>query len=138
MAENRDLILGGRTFSVPPLPLGVTRKIYPLCRKLALPGALVERVLTEKLLINSMTDEDLADLMDINFPCAQVADPDFTREQFEAMPITPSQLFDGFFFVARYQTGMWVPAAPGAEQPEGEVQGEASPQTSISTESSPA
>lgn len=137
MTEARNMTLGGRTFAVPPLPLSVTRQIYPICRKLSLKGALVDRVIEEGLLAG-MTDEDMTDLANVDFACAQVAAPDLTRDMFDALPITPPQLFDAFFYVARYQTGMWIPVEAPAGDDAGEAQGEASPPTSISTESSPA
>jgi hypothetical protein len=34
--KNRDIVLGDRTFSVPPLPIRINRVVYPICRKLVM------------------------------------------------------------------------------------------------------
>jgi hypothetical protein len=141
MTKTRNMLLGGRTFAVPPLPLGVTEVVYPLCRDLSLKGALVDRVIADGLLA-ALTKEDMAVLIEIDFACAQVAEPTLTHDEYKALPVSPAQLFDAFFYVARFQTGMWLPVDPPAagddEAAAGEAKGEASPQTSILTESSPA
>ena len=137
MADTKTMSLGDRTFEIPALPLGVCRVVYPVCRKLSLKGALVDRVVSVGLL-EAMTDGDMDDLANIDFACAQLADPTFTREEFDQLPVTPIQLFDAFYYVIRYQTGMWIPITPDAEQPAGEAPGEAAPQNSTSIESSAA
>ncbi|CAN5577461.1 hypothetical protein BH10PSE14_BH10PSE14_06780 [soil metagenome] len=138
MTQTRDMKLGGRTFAVPPLPLGINMEVvYPLCRQLSLPGALVERMMATTL-VEALTKEDLAVLADICFSCAQAADPTLTAKDFIDLNPTPPQMFDAFFTVARYQTGVWLPAPAAGEDESGEDQGEASPRKSISAESSPA
>lgn len=131
MTETRDMILGGRTFSVPPLPLGANMQAYPLLRKLHNAG-LVERWLTTGGL---PTEEDMQDLATVLFICAQAADPAITTADFLALPITPPEMFAGML-VARFQCGAWTPLPEGAEP--GEWTGEPKPPTSTSAESSPA
>jgi hypothetical protein len=135
--KDRMMILGDRIFAVPPLPLDVNRQVYPLCRQLSLKGALVDKVVAVGI-VEALEKEEQAVLEEIAFACAQLADPTFTQDEFGAIPTNPVQLFDAFFSVARYQTGVWVPVTAPAEQGTGEAEGEASPQKSISTESSPA
>jgi hypothetical protein len=58
--KNRDIVLGDRTFSVPPLPIRINRVVYPICRKLVMDDLLKrcidaggELVATAKSLISS-------------------------------------------------------------------------------------
>ena len=131
---NRDIVLGGTVFSVPRLPLRVTREVYPICRKLAV-GGLVERAIEGRGVLDATRDE-MDDLIEIAFLSAKAADPTLTREAFEAMPVSPPELLDAYFQI-RYQTGGWVPPELVAEANDapGEDGGAASPPTSISTES---
>lgn len=131
MTEPRDMKLGGRTFAVPALPLKTTMVVYPLCRKLTI-GGLIDRAQRSGGVLD-VSAEEMADVVEVAFLCAQAADPALSREAFEALPITPPELLDAFF-VARYQTGAWL--APEAA-PSGEGKGEASPPKSTSPESSP-
>jgi hypothetical protein len=43
LSETRTVSLGGRSFDVPPLPLGVTMLVYPICQRLTL-GDLAARL----------------------------------------------------------------------------------------------
>lgn len=138
MTETLEMTLGGRTFAVPRLPLGVNRVVYPLCRELCLQGGLLDRLIKSPGgLTLAITSDDIDALIGIVFPCAELADPELTRQEFNGMPITPMELFDAFFSVIRYQTGMWAPVK-ATEQDAGEAMGEASPPLSTSIESSPA
>lgn len=130
MTETRDMKLGGRTFAVPALPLETTMVVYPLCRKLAT-GGLVDRAQRSGGVLD-VSKEEMSEVVEVAFLCAQAADPALSREAFLALPVTPPELLDAFF-VARYQTGAWL--AP-EDAPSGEGKGEASPLKSTSPESS--
>ena len=137
MTDTREMKLGGRTFAVPALPLKVTMKVYPLCRKLTLAGLVTRSVAAGAF---AVTDEqEMADVAEVAFLCCQAADWSLTRADFEALPIEPLELIDAFL-IARYQTGGWLPpeANPQGDAGAGEQRGEASPPTSTSSESSPA
>lgn len=107
MTETIDIVLGGRTFAVPRLPLGVNIEAYPLLRKLNNNG------LSERWTAEGPTVEDMADLATIAFHCARAADPALAREEFDALPVAPHELFDAHF-AARLQCGAWIQVAPGA------------------------
>lgn len=130
MTEPRDLKMGGRTFVVPALPLKTTMIVYPMCRKLTNDG-LVDRAQLQGGILD-VSAEQMEEVVQIAFLCAQAADPGLTREAFEVLPVSPPELLDAFF-VARYQTGAWL--APEAA-PTGEGQGEPKPPTSTSDVSS--
>jgi hypothetical protein len=133
MTETRDLVLGGRTFAVPRFPLGMTLKFYPLLRKLANNG-----FLTRWLDPNDIpSDQDMTDLSTVLFAAAQLGDPTLTPDAFDALPASPSELFDALL-IARYQSGGWVPAAAedaGGASAAGEGAGEPTPPKSTSAES---
>jgi hypothetical protein len=108
MTDTREMKLGGRTFAVPAtLPLRITRSLYPLCRKMSVKDGLTERVVAGGLM-SGMTGEDMQDLATIATTLAQSAEPDVTQDELEALPITPVELFDAFWDVARFSTGMFV------------------------------
>ncbi len=133
MTDTRDIVLGGRTFEVPRLPLGVNIKAYPLLRKVNNNG-LFERWHAPD---GGPTEEDMADIALVGFLCAKAADPALTREEFDALPIAPHELFDTLI-VARFQSGAWVEATPSAADGEdaGEAPGEPKPRKSTSAASS--
>lgn len=102
--QNRPISLGGRIFDVPPLPLGVTIFVYPICRRLS--GA-IERLFSaaggDEL---QLTAEEMGDLTELAFQGARVADPDLDAQAFLALPVTPPELFAAFFAM-RVQCGGW-------------------------------
>jgi hypothetical protein len=132
MSENATLSLdlGGRTFKVPPLPLGHNIEAYPLLRKMQNSGFLERWISPE----TPPTQEDMADLTTVLFLCAKAAEPGLTVEEFNALPVTPAEMFAGWS-VARYQSGGWV-RLPAGEDDQGETEGEPRPPTSTSAASS--
>lgn len=136
IAAPRPVTLGGRTFVVPPLPLRSTMVAYPICRKLTLAN-LLERCMAAGNVLD-VDEGEMADVVELAFCCAQAAEPELSREEFEALPVSPPELLDAFL-VARYQTGAWVPpTAQEGDLAPGEAEGAESPPTSTSTGSSPA
>lgn len=128
--KNRDIVLGDRTFSVPPLPIRINRVVYPICRKLVMDDLLKRCIDAGGELV--ATSEELDQLIQIAFLAASAADSTVTQEQFDQLAITPPQLLDAFFLL-RYQTGAWVevpsasaPLAPGEDVP-GEAEGVTAP-----------
>ena len=137
---NRPIKLGERTFEVPPFVLKHNMAIYPLCRRLSNNG-MIDRFM--KAGAADFTADDMAELADIAFLSAAAAVP-ISRDEFEALTVTPAELFDAFL-VARYQTGGWIAtdaasatATDASGDAAGEAQGEARPPLSTSTASSPA
>lgn len=130
MAETRPISLGGRAFDVPPLPLGVTMLVYPICQRLTNAG-LPERLNSGEPL--QLSAEEIADLTETAFQVAHAADDTLDTKAFLALPVTPPELFEAFF-VARFQCGGWR-VAEGGDAP-GEPQG-AQPPTSTFAGSSP-
>jgi hypothetical protein len=114
MTDTREMSLGGRTFAVPRLPLETTMIVYPECRRLTIAG-LVDRAQRAGGVLD-VDEAQMKEVVEIAFLCAKAAEPELTREAFLALPISPPELLDAFF-VARYQTGAWLPpeAAPGEE-----------------------
>lgn len=119
MTEPRALDMGGRTFTVPALPLRVTMAVYPIIRSLSgdEDGLIVRAKKNGSLEVDA---EEMAQVVEVAFLCARAADPSLTREDFEALPITPPELLDAFL-VARYQTGAWIAPTPGGEDTPGEA-----------------
>jgi hypothetical protein len=111
--KNRDIVLGDRTFSVPPLPIRINRVVYPICRKLVMDDLLKRCIDAGGELV--ATSEELDQLIQIAFLAASAADSTVTQEQFDQLAITPPQLLDAFFLL-RYQTGAWV-EVPSASAP---------------------
>lgn len=123
--KNRDIVLGDRTFSVPPLPIKYNRVVYPICRDLVIDD-LLERCKEAGNQI-AATEAEFDQMIELAFHAAQAADPTITRDDFDNLPITPIQLLNAFFQV-RYQTGGWVELPQGESAPEGEAEGAQSPQ----------
>lgn len=128
--KNRDIVLGDRTFSVPPLPIRINRVVYPICRQLVMDDLLKRCIDANGGLV--ATSEELDQLIQIAFLAASAADSTVTQEQFDQLAITPPQLLDAFF-ILRYQTGAWVEAqitgalpASGEDVP-GEAEGVTAP-----------
>jgi hypothetical protein len=134
MGEARTITLGGREFDVPPLPLGISMLVYPMCQRLTRAG-LAQRLLNPAEL--EVTDDEVAALAEIAFQAAHAADPTLEVKDFLALPVTPPELYAAFF-IMRIQCGGWR-AADGTEDGDskGEVNG-ATPPTSTSIESLPA
>ena len=142
-AEPKEMTLGERTFLVPPLVLKYNMIAYPLCRKLSMsatndkgermPGCIERSLMAAGVLVADAGE--MSDMAKAVFVAAQAADPDLTREEFDALAVTPPQLLDAILTV-RYQTGGWRPVEPGEVQP-GEAQGEDAATTSPSQTSKP-
>lgn len=119
MTETRDIVLGGKTFAVPLLPLRHNRVVYPLCRDLSADGedSLMARLIAAQGKVEAVRDDEWPKLIDIAFHGAAAADKDLTREAFDDMPVTMPQLLDAFFIV-RLQTGVWLaqPASDAADE----------------------
>ena len=105
-----DISLGGRIFSVPPLPLRFNREVYPRCAELTSAG-LLDRM--DEAGNIGLTANDIDDIGEIAFWGASAADPTLTREAFDELPISPAELVDSFI-VIRVQTGGWVMILPAA------------------------
>ena len=120
MTDTRTIVLGDRSFDVPPLPLRICREVYPLCRELST-GDFIQRWLDANGSILAVTDDEMVMLEKIAFGGARAADPTLTQEQFDEMPVTPVQLLDAFVPI-RAQTGVWVAPAQSDDQP-GEAKG---------------
>lgn len=132
MGENRMIELGGRKFDVPPLPLGVSMLVYPMCQRLTKAG-LPQRLLDPATL--EVTDEEVAALVEIAFQAAHAADATLKPDDFIALPVTPPELYFAFFTM-RIQCGGWR-ATDGAGDGDGAGEGQGgTPPTSTSTESS--
>lgn len=127
--DSRAMTLGARTFEVPRLPLGVTIRAYPLL------CGLYNSLFVERLdpILGGPSEDEMRQAADVVFLCAQVADPDLTREAFDALTATPQELASGVK-IANFQTGAWRPVQPGDEP--GELHGEPEPPTSTSAASS--
>lgn len=130
MTTNRDIVLADRTFSVPPLPLRHNRVIYPLCRDLSLvkgeddTESFIGRLMAAGGKPEAVRDDEWPMLEKIALHSAMAADVSFDEATFDALPITMMQLIDAFF-VARQQTGVWVPVtADTTEEDAGNVQSE--------------
>lgn len=135
MSDALSLSLGGRTFEVPKLPLGVTILVYPICQKLTNAG-LADRLLKAEVGNGlSVSPEEIGELTEIAFQAAHAADETLDAQAFLALPVTPPELYAAFFAM-RIQCGGWGPRKPEDRDEPGEGEG-ASPPTSISTESSP-
>lgn len=114
MTETHDMVLAGRTFAVPPLPLRYNRVVYPLCRDLSLTDGeddtecFLARLLAANGTPEAVRDDEWPKLEKIALHCAMAADKAFTAEAFDDLAIAPQQLIDAFF-VARTATGVWIP-----------------------------
>lgn len=138
MTEARDIVLGDRTFAVPVLPLRHNRIIYPLCRDLSVihgeddTESFMGRLVSANGTPDAVRDDEWPKLEKIALQAAMAADPAFTQEDFDNLPVTMPQLIDAFF-VVRMQTGAWVSRLPGGEASaeeapaSGEAEGAASP-----------
>jgi hypothetical protein len=135
MTDTRPVTLGGRTFGVPPLPLRLNMKAYPLCRTLSA-GSLLDRIAAAGGGLDC-TEEEMADLAELAFLAASAGDADLERATFDELPVLPSELINAFFLM-RYQSGGWVPmAAPEEADDTGEAKGvKGRPRKSTSEESS--
>lgn len=111
--ETWTLSAGDRTFVVPRLPLRVTRAVYPVCQRLTNSGLPLR--LTKQDVQLEITETEAEELSTIMFLACQAAAPDLTKEQFDEMPISPSQLYDAFFAI-RYACGGWT-LKPVVEEP---------------------
>lgn len=137
--ETRPVLLGGRTFDVPLLPLRYNRVIYPLCRDLSIvpegsdPMESFEaRVLKSRGSLNLVRDDEWPKLEQIAFNGALAADKTLTREQFDDLPILPTELINAFFAI-RLRTGAWIKGenndvAQDGDAAPGEATGADSPQ----------
>lgn len=120
MTETRDLVLADRTFAVPPLPLRHNRVVYPLCRDLSMTQgeddteSFIGRLVAAGGKPEAVRDDEWPKLEKIALHAAMAADPAFDAATFDAMPITMMQLIDAFF-VARQQTGVWLPVSAPAD-----------------------
>jgi len=120
MTDTLPITLGGRIFDVPPLPLRLNMRAYPLCRTLSTTD-LIERVTASGGSLNC-TEDEMADLVDLAFLGVTAADPTVDRAAFEDLPVKPPELLDAFFAL-RYQTGGWVTAKPQEGDDTGEAKG---------------
>lgn len=145
MADSRTLSLGGRMFEVPPLPLGATILVYPICQRLTNAG-LVDRLLGRVEGPDgapaplTLTADEINDLTELAFQAAHAADESLDAKAFLALPVTPPELFAAFFLV-RIQCGGWTARTPEDGDETGEGEGAQvtpiGPPTSTSTASSP-
>ena len=125
MTDTRDIVLGGKTYAVPPLPLRLNMKAYPLCRDLS-NSDLLDRFIKAEGKV-AFTDEELAALTDLAFIGANAAEPALTREAFDEMPVAVNELL-AVLFTMRYQTGGWLPLDPSEDQQDtGEAKGAEKP-----------
>ncbi|MDE1914744.1 MAG: hypothetical protein KGJ57_17405 [Sphingomonadales bacterium] len=129
MTNPRDIVLGGKTFSVPPLPLRISKVASPLLRRLSRPtdpgkpeSSFAARVLAANGSVLAVEDAENADLIEIAWLAASAADRTLTRDQFEDLPITGMDLINAFFAM-RWQSGEWI--APEDAKGESPAQGEA-------------
>lgn len=133
MTENETITLGRETFSVPPLVIGICRHVYPRCARLTKSTLETRWYASDGDM--EFEDGEFADLVEIAFWLTQAAGANLDRDAFDRLaPVYPMQLMMAFF-VARWQTGVWVkntapdPAkAPGADEP-GEAPGVKAPRT---------
>lgn len=134
MSETRRVSLGGRTFDVPQLPLGLTMLVYPICQRLTNAG-LAERLRNVGDDF-AVTEDEMGDLTEIAFQAAHVVDDTLDSKAFLALPVTPVELF-GAFFAMRIQCGGWHLTRGEGGDPPGEPPGASMPPTSTSDASSP-
>lgn len=135
MADTMTITLGGRSFDVPPLPLAATMLVYPVCQRLTKAG-LVERLKDPEVSL-SVSDAEIADLVEVAFQAIHAADESLDAKGFLALPITPPELFAAFFAV-RIQCGGWRVRAPEDKDAPGESSVAETPSTLTSTVSLPA
>jgi hypothetical protein len=130
MTQTRDIVLGGKTFAVPVLPLRHNRVIYPLCRDLSADPdnaeSFIGRLAASGGSPDKVADDELDKLIQIAFHAAQAADKELSGAAFDELPITPPELLNAFFLI-RLQTGAWLMAdstqIEGGEPEAGEAKG---------------
>lgn len=132
MSETRTITMGGREFSVPPFSLRINKRAYPLCAALSNTGLSDQLIARYRTILAGdvppaieVSDAQMDQLIELALVTAQAAEPEMTADAFEAMTITPEDLFSAFL-TARYQTGYWVAVTgPTADQDDdaGEAEG---------------
>jgi len=125
MTKPRVINLGDESFVVPPLPIRWNREVYPICARLT-DGGLLERWLASGGK-HRLEDDEFADLVEIAWFLTRAAGATFDRAAFDNLPYNQIQLMNAFF-VARYQTLVWLeietPTEAQDEQPREKKSGE--------------
>lgn len=116
----RTVQLGEREFKVPMLPPRANRTLYPLMVTLE---PLVTRTVSGGYNFEP-TKEEFALTLDAVFQACNFADPSFSFEEFDNLPVKPQAYFDALLQI-RLATGGWVIK----DAAEGDVAGEAQGQT---------
>jgi hypothetical protein len=158
------ITLGERVFTLRRFTLRENARAYPLARQLVVDGVIDRWVEALQTVIDALakeaageraggapgqwevSEDEMGRMADFVFMACQASEPDLTREAFDALPVSPRDLFNAFF-EARYCTGAWVrpdpaetaPTDDAGEKPEGEADGAPAPlqPTSTSDELSP-
>lgn len=129
MTDSKTVSLGGRTFEVPPFPLGVMCQAYPVCRKLHIAGVadrFFKAIREDAPIISIEVDpEELADLAEFAFLSTTACKEPPTREEFFALSVTPAELLNALITL-RTQTGVWIDRpADAADAEKDNAKGEA-------------
>lgn len=114
MTDTRPITLAGKVLEIPPLPLRVNMRAYPLCQKLTNEDFLKRIAAARGVLVCS--EEEMTELAELAFLAANAAEPTLEREDFDSWAVTPPELLDAFFTI-RYQTGGWIAAPVGSAAP---------------------
>lgn len=111
--ETWPITLASKTYELKALPLKATKVVYTICQRLSNDGLAARLTNTAPdAPALAVTDEEFDGLCKIALTAAQTADPELTQAAFDAMPITPPELYDAFFEI-RKACGGWRPVKAG-------------------------
>jgi hypothetical protein len=129
--EPRPITLGGKEWTIPAIPWKPFSKIrapiYALRDAITDPKT---NVLSPER-YTRLSPEQIAEMADVVFTAITCADPNFTQEEFDQLPIADFELRDAFLIVG-LQTGQYVLfSSEQGTSPPGEAAADGT--TSIST-----
>lgn len=152
------ITLGERTFELRLFTLRENARAYPLARQLVADGVVDRWIEAIDGAVASLqaiergerlpgapsawviSEEEMGQMADLVFMACVAVDSALTRDEFDALPVSPRDLFDAFI-QARYCTGAWLRPDPKevVDEPAGEGDGATAPlqPKSTSGESSP-
>jgi hypothetical protein len=113
--DHKLITLGKETFTIPPLPLGATKRIVPMMMDMG------------RLKPEDYGEAQFDQMVTMLFIACQVEKPDLTMDEFLKIPVTAKQLREALNEVAG-QSGLEKPEPGKAGVP-----GEASPKPPTST-----
>lgn len=115
----RTVQLGEREFKLPMLPPRANRTLYPLMVRLE---PLVKRTVAGGFNFEP-TQEEFGLTLDAVFQACNFADPSFTFDDFDNLPVKPQAYFDALLQI-RLATGGWVIKDAGEGDGVGEAKGQ--------------